>query len=870
MIPSISPIFGTDKKRGCRMAIKSAQELLELLQQSRLLSPEQLDDVHDSMLLTNDVAKLLDMLVERGILTEWQKAQLLAGRTGFFIGNYVLLGLLGRGGMGSVFLGRHTTMNRRCAVKIVSKQVGKDPDSLDQFLTEARAIASLDHPNIVQAYDVGKENDHFYIVMEYVEGQSLEEIIHLDGVLDCESAVDCIRQAAEGLAHAHSRNMVHCDIKPSNLLVNEQGIVKILDMGMARLVGESGINSDSRNNQKILGTVDYMAPEQAVSAPTFDYRADIYSLGCTLFAILVGHPPFNEGNLTQRILKHQTQTPPSLRKFRADVPVDLANICLKMMAKNPDDRYHSAREVAEVLSKWTMPAEPITPAKIDNEPFPIPGADSFGDSGIGRSEAVAGPTIETRRTAKRGFWEDERVLYPLLTTIFVVVFGLLIFVVIFFAKSSAPTDQPNRPNQPPVMIGPVEPSSTPDENPPTEGVAPSEENSENTPPEETDDPSDASTSESETSEQTGETPLSHPVVTPSEVLPNTVPSTIPPQPVNSLAELPTAINLPRRLVEEPASSTDSLPLGFLLLGKDPGNADSIELQLIGGEAVLPQDQKFSIVKASSERLPRWNVQLISSNTQTTIAEIWIEKDDNLMFRWLNTDADLLASNLGACVLQVSDGKNVHQIQLLTPRLPKPWKMIPLQDTIVYDVTPTIMTEATPLRLEMLHYSGPYQKVTYKPSAVIKANERTIATLTGEGLPTLTILFEFEVKGRTAQLKASCSYEPQEIRGRRQIRISLTSAALFGKMLLDLEEQRRKLELLLMRNQDNAGQKARHDKVAKELQELMKLGEILSELNSSTNPADISEEYQGLGTFQFREYLQTGTQKIELLKTDGSP
>ena len=584
------------------MAIKSPQDLLELLQQSRLLSPEQLDDVRDSMLLTNDVAKLLDMLVKREVLTEWQKTQLLAGRTGFFIGNYVLLGLLGRGGMGSVFLGRHTTMNRRCAVKVVSKKVGKDPDSLDQFLTEARAIASLDHPNIVQAYDVDKENDHFYIVMEYVEGQSLEEIINIEGVLDCESAVDCICQAAQGLAHAHSRNMVHCDIKPSNLLVNEQGVVKILDMGMARLVGESGIsNSDSRSNERILGTVDYMAPEQAVSAPNFDFRADVYSLGCTLFALLVGHPPFNEGTLTQRILKHQTQDPPSLRRFRQDVPVDLADICLKMMAKNPSERYQTANEVAEVLSNWTMPEEPITPERLQNEPPPLPSVTSFDEASLGGAQAAAGPALATSHQKKKSFWEDERFLLPILGVIVAIVFGLLLFLVIASSRSN---NTPNNPSVTPITdpYGPsVDIDSTPGNGESNATEAPDG----TTPDSGTPQPEDPDADTSPPKPDFG-TPEPSPA-TPSEQTPQTSatkpevsPSTTVQKQVNPLRDLLSSVDLPGRIKE---GASDSVPLGYFIFGKGDEAVKSVQIELVGGTAVLAQ-HAFTIVQEPSAGLPK--------------------------------------------------------------------------------------------------------------------------------------------------------------------------------------------------------------------------------------------------------------------------
>ncbi|MBU4400721.1 MAG: serine/threonine protein kinase [Planctomycetes bacterium] len=335
------------------MAVTTAEEFFAVLQKSKLLTPSQLAQAREAAQEGDAPKTIAKRLARRELITRWQAGQLLAGRSSFYLGKYRLIELLGRGGMGTVFLGRHVTMNRLVALKIISRQVGKDPASLERFLAEARAIASLDHPNIVQAYSVDNEGDRYYMVMEYVEGLDLQRMVDEDGPLDCRLAVDYIRQAAEGLDHAHQRNMIHCDVKPSNLLVNVQGVVKILDMGLARLTHDERPET-SESQERVLGSVDYLAPEQAVGSSELDRRADIYSLGCTLYFLLTGHPPFPKGTLAERILKHQTQAPPPMR---ADVPADLAAICAKMMAKKPDDRYPSAAEVGRVLPQW----RPSTP-----------------------------------------------------------------------------------------------------------------------------------------------------------------------------------------------------------------------------------------------------------------------------------------------------------------------------------------------------------------------------------------------------------------------------------------------------------------------------------------------------------------------------
>ncbi len=331
------------------------ESFLELLQKSKLLTAEKFAAARELAreVQSKDPRALAKSLVLKDLLTRWQAAHLLAGRSSFFMGKYKLIDQIGRGGMGGVFLVEHTMMNRTAALKVISRQLGKDPALLERFLTEARTIAALDHANIAHAYDVDKEGDRYYLVMEYIEGHDLQRLVDEEGPLDCEQAADFVRQAAEGLAHAHAKGMVHCDIKPANLLVNRQGVVKILDMGMARLVGRGRNGSDS--DDRFMGTVDYMAPEQALDSPNLDHRVDIYSLGCTLYFLLTGQAPFPEGSIHERIVKHQTQEPRAIRELRPEVPKDLVEICRKMMAKEPADRYQTAAELSQILADWRPP-----------------------------------------------------------------------------------------------------------------------------------------------------------------------------------------------------------------------------------------------------------------------------------------------------------------------------------------------------------------------------------------------------------------------------------------------------------------------------------------------------------------------------------
>ena len=348
------------------MAIKLTPEsFLNLVKESGLIEPEVLNRHLDEMKAAGvslDKSRFIaDELVARKLLTRWQAEKLQQGKhKGFFIGRYRLLSLLGKGGMSSVYLAEHVLMRRRCAIKVLPAKRVQDSSYLERFHREAQAVASLDHPNIVRAYDVDKEVDKdaeiHYLVMEYVNGKSLQDIVQEHGPMDLIPAAEYVRQSAEGLAHAHSVGMVHRDIKPGNLLVDQSFTVKLLDLGLARLFDgdEEGEALTIRHDEKVLGTADYLAPEQAIDSHSVDARADIYSLGCTMYFLLTGHPPFTEGTLAQRLMCHQTKMPPPVEGERPEVPQDLLDILYKMIAKTPDDRYQSAQEIADALAAWLV------------------------------------------------------------------------------------------------------------------------------------------------------------------------------------------------------------------------------------------------------------------------------------------------------------------------------------------------------------------------------------------------------------------------------------------------------------------------------------------------------------------------------------
>lgn len=296
---------------------------------------------------------LADQLVTDGLLTRYQADRLLAGDRNLLLsGRYRVLDQLGAGGMGEVYLCAHAVMKHKVAVKVLPPERAADPAALERFRQEARAVAALDHPHIVRAYDIDSDGPVHYLVMEYVEGRTLHDVIRADGPLPVRTAAGYVAQVAAALQHAHERGLVHRDVKPGNLIVDAAGTVKVLDLGLARFFQAGGEAADGEDAGLVVGTADYMAPEQSLDGPGADTRADIYSLGCTLYFLLTGRAPFQNKSVSQKLLCHQFRKPEPLRKVRPEVPAGLAAVVDRMTAKDPVDRYQTPAEVVAALRPW--------------------------------------------------------------------------------------------------------------------------------------------------------------------------------------------------------------------------------------------------------------------------------------------------------------------------------------------------------------------------------------------------------------------------------------------------------------------------------------------------------------------------------------
>lgn len=286
---------------------------------------------------------------------------------------YRVLGLIGSGGMGAVYKAQHRLMERLVALKVISPQFLQNEAAVERFHREFRSAARLSHPNIVTAYDAEQAGDLHFLVMEFVEGLSLDQLVAQRGPLPVPQACHLIRQTALGLAHIHERGMVHRDIKPQNLMVGRQGKLKILDCGLARLAAEPLLDAHELEDQKqrpgatqagmVLGTPDYMAPEQSVDASSVDIRSDIYSLGCTLYFALTGSPLFPRGSAVQKLLDHAHREPTPIASLRSDVSPELARVLDRMLAKDPAQRYQTPADVAADLAPFADATETAAQAR---------------------------------------------------------------------------------------------------------------------------------------------------------------------------------------------------------------------------------------------------------------------------------------------------------------------------------------------------------------------------------------------------------------------------------------------------------------------------------------------------------------------------
>jgi len=432
--------------------IDSPANFLHELKKHQCVEPQQLGELNASRF--PDARSLAQNLLQRGWLTPYQVNQIFqgAGRD-LVVGPYLILERLGEGASGQVYKARHIRMKRIAAVKVIRPELLTQPDAVQRFYREVQVTGRLSHPNIVGAFDAGPTARGHFLAMELIEGTDLERLVKRRGPFPLGTACECIRQAALGLQHAFEHGMVHRDIKPSNLMLTrgpgapEPGIIKILDLGLVHMSRElaATLACTLTENGTMLGTPDYMAPEQAENTSKVDIRADIYSLGSTFYFLLSGQVPFPNCSLMQKLLKLQTADPVPVEKVRSDIPAGVAGLVRKMMARRQEDRIATPAEVAAALTalqqgksvKYSLPASAGPPSASTTPTRSIMPAELFG-SARRFSSRLTDPALSLTSTILKPprlglLWLAARARNWLRRHRFLVIFGILGLLTLFVA-----------------------------------------------------------------------------------------------------------------------------------------------------------------------------------------------------------------------------------------------------------------------------------------------------------------------------------------------------------------------------------------------------------------------------------------------------
>ena len=384
---------------------KSKHSFREAVVRNKLLRSSKYDALVEK-LGTKDEQVVSQTLVDHGILTEYQAQQLLQGRSKLSLGPYLITDFIGQGGMGRVFKAVHEVMGRQCAVKVLPIEKSTE-ESRESFRREIRTQAGLDNPYLVRAFDAGIDGKVHYLVTEYVPGHDLRRLIRNNGPLSMNDAALIISQAALGLQYAHDLGIVHRDVKPGNILVTPDGQAKVSDIGLAAWT--MNLETDPRAG-KLVGTADYLSPEQIRDPSYVGPLADIYSLGCTIYYTVTGKVPFPGGDSKSKFKRHREQTPYHPSRFASDLSEEFVDLIADMMEKDPTRRIQSAAEVAERLEPWALAATEVievtperqawTPPPPPNEPSQIRELDISelpnsepGSSGLSGGESLSIPQL---------------------------------------------------------------------------------------------------------------------------------------------------------------------------------------------------------------------------------------------------------------------------------------------------------------------------------------------------------------------------------------------------------------------------------------------------------------------------------------------
>lgn len=369
-------------------ALTSGLVTAEALQRAAATLEQQNPDLPES-----DVSQhLATILVEQGVINRWQAEQLLAGRIKFTLGPYRMLDSIGQGGMGQVFKAEHEVMGRIVAVKVLPRHKST-PDAIASFTREVRAQARLDHPNLVRAYDAGHDGNVHFLVTEYVPGSDLRRLLRRNGPLSMSLAASIISQVALGLEHAHAEGLIHRDVKPGNVLVTPSGRAKLSDLGLVEIAVDR--EAGQRGSNKIVGTADYLSPEQIKAPWEVTPASDIYALGCTLYYAVTGKVPFPGGTIRDKARAHCDLHPIDPRRLNSELTQDFLDVIADMMHKDPSKRVGTAVEVISRLAPWVEQLQPAAHSIPTPPPLLGGAAGRISDTDSDKGAMIGNPLVDS-------------------------------------------------------------------------------------------------------------------------------------------------------------------------------------------------------------------------------------------------------------------------------------------------------------------------------------------------------------------------------------------------------------------------------------------------------------------------------------------
>ena len=892
--------------------VTTSSALFDLLEASRLLPPESIDDARRICCDVSEPKRVARRLVKREMITQWQARQLLAGRYHLRLGKYRLIDSFGSGSYGRVYLAEHVQMQRRVVLKVLGRRNDASSNSLGMFLAEARAIASLDHRNIVHVYDFDCEDDRHYIVMEYVDGRDLRLVVREDHPLPVNLVATYICQAADGLAYAHDLDIVHGELTPANLLVDSHGTLKIGNMGVARLAAAAGHKALSTDKRK--ETLRFLAPEQLEEAGRADCPSDVYSLGCTFFFLLTGRPPVSPEQATRDKVSR------NVLAYRAETPVGLAKILDMMMAENPDDRYDSAGSVKHALETWVQEFANQNQPSIDGKSHQAVSSPPLPKQNLVQPKSAADPALSIRgqhrqskpRTsvAARSHREKQAIVLLSIGAAGVALAALALSAVLFWPetsetadssrgqaadqweepedvheqnKDSGRTSTANDRKEQTKNEGKTTPSAPkpaiPSANPTVEDsdVAVTDSSGEEQPL------SSASTEVASVSEVDMEDPIDfepgvgEPVFTTDDSVlqeeVDPVDSEEPGMVADPFKDVPSTVDLPQLPtksdnvdIEQPGIS-----LGTMTIPSD----EMVALSLGGGDQRGNGGAAFSIENSDKNPENReWNVQVSkareTTDEPTTIAHLSII-DGQLMFQWTQQAlANKVANYLRNCPLTIRVRDFSRTIVLREPETAEPI-MIQFGKRPIRTILKKMAWAPDPksLQVEFTQLDGEFVGATFEPEAAVLASGGETTLLLGQPDPLLRFSMKVSMRNARSTMRINVTPFFQVDPGQEPKQLNLKNERVaWNTVLVSLRQHQDFLDRLTEQiNGAATADKALFENQKKQVQDgIFALETAHTRLNQlEATKTSLNEK----GVVHFRVYYSAGDEQVELLNTGGT-